>query len=66
MANDMPIDGVPRYEYYTWAQMLFTRTGGIDPEDLVLILREARSVLSDAEYVTLQRDIKFIVLGERL
>lgn len=66
MADDHPISGIPRYEYFVWAQMVMSAPGGPDREQLVLILREARENLGDADYVALQRDIRFIVMGERL
>lgn len=66
MANDAPISGVPRYEYLTWATVVLAAPGPVDREQLVLILREARENLSDAEYLQLQRDLRYFGLGDRI
>lgn len=66
MANDVPISGVPRYEYLTWATMILAAPGPTDREQLVLIMREARANLSDIEYAQLQRDLRYFGLGDRM
>lgn len=63
MANDAPISGVPRYEYYTWG-LLALAIG--DREQLELVLREAHANLRTADYAQLQRDLRYLGLGERI
>lgn len=53
-----------RAEYFQLALVMALAQGGIDRESLRSVLREARGVLDDAQYVALQRDIRAITGGE--
>ncbi len=52
-----------RAEYFSLALVMSLAHEGIDRNSLRGVLKEARGVLDDAQYIALQRDIRVFILG---